>query len=267
MMIEQVDVPAGAAAASVSLGRALSDEARASLEAVRVAQEAARERARRQTVQARIWFAVVLGAVGVAALAVGVHLVRARHARAQAATAAHPAPISPAGTTPAIESPAVPKATETPLRAAEPAARSATELSPGVAQEKPANAANPEPGCDTALIRRAPWRLSASACARAFEADPTNARLALAIAHAEHAHGTPARTAEWAQRALTLDPKAAEAYALIARAERAAGHPEEARAAYRHYLELAPRGWHQAEARAAMRLDAATPRPEPLRVR
>ena len=43
-------------------------------------------------------------------------------------------------------------------------------------------------GCDTGLIRRAPWRLSAADCARAFEsAGATNATLALAIAHAEHA--------------------------------------------------------------------------------
>ena len=40
-----------------------------------------------------------------------------------------------------------------------------------------------------------------------------------------------------------------------ARAEIASGRHEEARTAYRRYLELAPRGWHKAEARAAV--DAA----------
>ena len=87
---------------------------------------------------------------------------------------------------------------------------------------------------------------------RAFEADPTNARLALVIVHAEHAHGSATAAAEWAERALALDPKAAEAYVLIARADLKTGRDVEARAAYRRYLQLAPRGWHRAEARAAL---------------
>jgi len=45
----------------------------------------------------------------------------------------------------------------------------------------------------------------------------------------------------------------AEAYVLIARADAEAGRQDDARAAYARYLELAPRGWHQAEARAGGR--------------
>ena len=103
------------------------------------------------------------------------------------------------------------------------------------------------------LLRTAPWRLSPAACARRFEADPSNAALALAVAQAEHAHARLGEAARWARRALALDPNAAEGYVLVARAEVENGRPEEAREAYRHYLELAPRGWHQAEARAAVR--------------
>jgi len=40
---------------------------------------------------------------------------------------------------------------------------------------------------------------------------------------------------------------------LIARGEMKSGRSDEARTAYRRYLELAPRGWHQGEARAALR--------------
>jgi hypothetical protein len=40
---------------------------------------------------------------------------------------------------------------------------------------------------------------------------------------------------------------------IIARADKENGRPEDARTAYRRYLELAPRGWHRAEARAALR--------------
>jgi len=103
------------------------------------------------------------------------------------------------------------------------------------------------------LIRTAPWRLSPQACARAFESDSSNAALALAIAHAEHGNGRLAEAAQWAKRALSLDPNAAEAYILIARASAEGGRHEDAHAAYQRYLELAPRGWHQAQARAGGR--------------
>src|SRR3954471_20587552 len=95
MMMEQVDVPAGAAAASVSLGRALSDEARASLEAVRVAQEAGRLRARRQTVRARIGLAAMVGVGGLLALVLVPRVAGGRYARVQAPATARPAPIAP----------------------------------------------------------------------------------------------------------------------------------------------------------------------------
>jgi hypothetical protein len=45
----------------------------------------------------------------------------------------------------------------------------------------------------------------------------------------------------------------AEGFVIVAHAESHAGHPEAAVEAYRHYLGLAPRGWHASEARAAVR--------------
>jgi Flp pilus assembly protein TadD len=230
----------------------LSDEVRASLEAVRVAQVAARLRVRRQTVRTRIWVAAVGGAVGLVALAFGPRIAGRRQARPTAATAATvatatvatvapPSPISPEAVAPAI----APPATETVVAAA-------TEVAPVAVRRKAADVVGPVEGCDTRLIRRAPWRLSPQACARAFDADPTNAALALAIAHAEHAHGSLSEAGQWAKRAVALNPEAAEAYTLIARAELAQGRRDEARTAYRRYLELAPRGWHRAEARAAV---------------
>src|SRR3954471_14032766 len=69
-------------------GRGLSPEVRASLEAVRVAQVGARQRARRQTMKARIWFTIVMGAIGFAAVAVAPRLARIRH----------PGPHAPAST-------------------------------------------------------------------------------------------------------------------------------------------------------------------------
>jgi tetratricopeptide (TPR) repeat protein len=57
-----------------------------------------------------------------------------------------------------------------------------------------------------------------------------------------------------------LDPNAAEAYVIIARADAENGRHEDARAAYQRYLEIAPRGWHKAEAQAALRRASSRPR-------
>src|SRR5580765_6355108 len=89
--MEQPDVPAGIGPTVPLMPPkpALSNEVRASLDAIRVAREAARERARRQTVHARLWFAITLAAAAVGALAAGPRIVRWRHARAQPAARAH----------------------------------------------------------------------------------------------------------------------------------------------------------------------------------
>jgi tetratricopeptide (TPR) repeat protein len=221
----------------MSLKLELSDEARASLEAVRVAQEDARRRAREQTRQARIWFALGLGIAGTLGV-FGPRVVRARRARAQVAA------VAPAVAPPA----AVAAAPEMAPPAPSPAAP--------VAVAPSAASAELAAGCDRAAIHTTPWRISAEACAQAFEADPHDASLALAIAQSEHAHSHLPESAKWAQRALAIDPNAAEAYVIIARARAKAGDLPEAREAYRHYLELAPRGWHHAEARAALRRES-----------
>jgi hypothetical protein len=249
-MMQQADVSAPPSAPIGSFKLTLSDEARASLQAVRVAQEAARLQARRQTRQARLWFLVSVGAVALVGFAAGPRLMHRWRAHRRTAMVAHPAavPVSPARPDP-LPSPVVP----------------AVVTGSTVAQENPALTAGADEGCDTSAIRNAPWRLSPEACARAFALHPDDAALALAVAHAEHARGHLAEGAQWAKRALSLDPQAAEAYVMIARADAAGGRGEEARAAYRHYLQLAPRGWHHAEARAALRPAHLAARLDPSR--
>ena len=268
-MMEQTDVPAAPDRAIVSIRLPLSDEVRASLEAVRVAQEAARVRARRQTALTRVWFAMALAVVALAAVAVGPRVARWRKARPQPATATAvplpstaPAPVAAPAPSPAT-APSVTAAAAMPEPSSSPAIDSETPIRPAMGDSpiaapevreesaKSRGAAGTDQGCDTALIRSAPWRISPEACARAFEANPVDAGLALAIAHAEHVRGHFDDAAQWAKRALDLDPKTAEAHVLIARADLASGRDEEARAAYERYLALAPRGWHQREARAA----------------
>ena len=262
-----------------SAGRALSAEVRASLEAVRVAQVGARLRARRQTARTRFWFATLVAAVGLAAFAVGPRLVRGRHARPRVSpptpvttamtttTPAEPVRASVAGTSVGKPEPSAAK-TESPESPAAAVYLAAPVAAPVAAPAKARDIVGADEGCDTGLIRRAPWRLSAADCARAFEsAGATNATLALAIAHAEHAHGSATAAADWARRALALDPTAAEAYVLIARADLKTGHDEDARTAYRRYLELAPRGWHQREARDAVHAGRPTTPPDADRAR
>jgi tetratricopeptide (TPR) repeat protein len=131
---------------------------------------------------------------------------------------------------------------------------------PGVAAQAKANYTGvPAEGCDTST-RSGLWRRSPKACARAFAADPKNASLALAVAQAEHAHAHLDEAAQWAKRALALDPSAAEAYIIIARADAENGRDGDARTAYQRYLEIAPRGWHKAEALAALRRPSSRPR-------
>jgi len=223
----------------------LSEDARASLEAVRAAQETARLRARRQTIQTRLWFAVILGA---GALVVGSwprlrHSLGRRTAPIAAERTASPSlPPTVASSPPAERPIADPAGGPAPTAEAKNTVAAAALASP-----------NDDQSCDRAAVRTTPWRVSPEACVRAFQANPTDATLALAIAQAEHAHGSHAEAAQWAKRALALDPSAAEAYVIVARAEKEGNRPEEAREAYRRYLELAPRGWHHSEARAALR--------------
>jgi hypothetical protein len=74
------------------------------------------------------------------------------------------------------------------------------------------------------------------------------------VAQAFHARGRYGDAGTWARRALALDGVDPEALVILAHAERRAGHPAAAKSAYRRYLVLAPRGWHAAEARAAVRV-------------
>ena len=199
----------------------------------------------------------MLGAGALAAVTVGPRVARWRQARAQAAAPARPSLVVAASAAPtAAPATTSPAAVET--RKPEPpaTARSAAAVAPAApvaAQDQARDVAGADEGCDTSLIRTAPWRLSPPACARLFESDPTNASLALAIAHAEHGNSRFAEAAQWAKRALALDANAAEAYVMIARADVKDGRRDDAITAYRRYLELAPRGWHATEARAAVR--------------
>jgi len=271
-MLEQPDSEERPGFAIVSLKLALSQETRASLAAVRAAQESAQRRARQQTIEAWLGVALLTGAVALGAIALKPRVTRWRQSHAQTAQSAHTAPRTSPRTLPIAPEPVAPLAmavaarpaitAEPPHLAAPATAKAAAPVArepkvpaaagPFGAQAKATDSGVPAEGCDTST-RSGLWRRSPEACARAFAADPHNASLALAVAQAEHAHAHLDEAAQWAKRALALDPNAAEAYVIIARADVENGRDEDARTAYQRYLEIAPRGWHKAEARAALR--------------
>jgi hypothetical protein len=224
--------------------------------------------------QARIWLALLVGAVALGAVTLRPRVAAWRQSRAKTAKPAPTSPRTPALAWPIAPGPAAPatmaraalpassaepaiaKPAAPVVREPEPSAPSAAE--PVAAQAKVKHTGAPAEGCDTST-RRGLWRRSPEACALAFAADPKNASLALAVAQTEHAHARLDEAAQWAKRALALDPGAAEAYVIIARADAENGRDEDARTAYARYLELAPRGWHKTEARAALQRASSRP--------
>jgi tetratricopeptide (TPR) repeat protein len=248
-MMEEAEAIPASGIQTTSPKRELPAEVLASLEAVRVAQENARRRARRETLRARIWFVVLVGAVGGGVA--GFRHWAGHRGRVQTAEATHPSPVAVQPVAAHASDPVAANAVVAAV-AASGTPRSDTDGAP-VAVQAASDHVDATEACDKESARTAPWRSSPEACARAFEAEPNNASLALVVAQAEHARGRFAEAAQWARRAIDLDPKTAEAYVIIARAEADNGRHAHARRAYRTYLKLAPRGWHHAEARAALR--------------
>jgi hypothetical protein len=224
-------------------------ELRASLEAVRSAQAAARARTRRETRWARAITAGALMAVAVTGWAAAHRAPRAR----AVATGATVAAAAPQVATPQPAPPIVLPPLEAP-RADRPVPSEGLALG-----ERSGAAVAGESGgqialCDAAFEQRN-WSAIASTCAAAFGARPGESALAMRVAQAQHRRGHLATAADWARKALVLDANIPEAFVIVARAEVGAGHARAAADAYRRYLTLAPRGWHAAEARRALRAE------------
>ena len=90
-------------------------------------------------------------------------------------------------------------------------------------------------------------------CAQAFAATPQSADIAVILARTEFERGRASRAMTWAKKAVAIDPDASDAYVFIGGAEQNAGHSQAAKAAYQHYLQLAPRGRYSADLRAVLK--------------
>jgi hypothetical protein len=247
--------PGGDALPAARVGlRPPSDEVRASLAAIQAARSAAQVRLKQDSHRVRLLTLTFVAASIWGAFAVVRHLRAARHAPGAAGLVVAPGATGPSTTFP-----------PSPVETAPTGVPTAAELLPSA----PASAAAPESVADTdaeATAARAQalaactdayeghrWRTAAETCAAAFEASPRESALAMKVAQAQHARAHYADAGAWAQRAIALEGADPEAFVILAHAERRAGHPAAARAAYRRYLSLAPRGWHASEARAALR--------------
>ena len=93
-------------------------------------------------------------------------------------------------------------------------------------------------------------REAVAACTAAAAANPRSAEALTMLAHTELNRGRLERANELAVKAVAIDPTLADAYVIIGGVHQDSGENKEAKAAYRRYLELAPRGRYADELRS-----------------
>lgn len=235
--------------AIISAPRPVSEEVRASHAAVRAAREEMMMKQRRDTLRLRAFTATALVTFVAGALALE-HFRKGHQAiagtlgpdtRAQVQTPLPALPLSAAVATVL----AAPVGTESAAETESPPTTSATDLLAA---------------CKEAVGRRR-LRTAAVACPAAFAAQPPDASLAMRIAKVQHARGQYVEAGVWARQAIALEVADPDAFIILAHGEKRTGNPAAAGRAYQRYLALAPRGWHAAEAREAVRVTRAEAKP------
>jgi hypothetical protein len=160
---------------------------------------------------------------------------QAQPAAAQAIPSAAPGPAQPPAQPIAAEQPAAP-------------AVAAPSLPPTPAPAV-ASANEVQQRCKKAIADRRNKEILA-ACADAFNADPSAAEFAVALARIEFDRGRAVQALAWGKKAVAANANAADAYVFIGGAEQTAGHGKAAKEAYQRYLQLAPKGQYAADIRA-----------------
>jgi tetratricopeptide (TPR) repeat protein len=163
--------------------------------------------------------------------------------------------VTAAGSRPAIAA-APPSATTSPL-ARQPAATALAAThhiaaAPGTRAAVAAEFARLEQECRKAFGQRR-YKEVLESCARAFDAKPDAADIAVLLAEVEFDRGRSSASLGWARKAVAVNPRLADAYVYIGSAEQQSGHGQAARIAYQKYLELAPTGRYATDLRAVLR--------------
>lgn len=102
------------------------------------------------------------------------------------------------------------------------------------------------------FVTRSRFREAAGACAAAAQANPGSAEALTLLAHVELNRGRMSRASALAQKAVAIDPNLADAYVIIGGVDQDSGRNHEAKAAYTHYLQLAPQGRYAGELRSIL---------------
>jgi hypothetical protein len=179
------------------------------------------------------------------------------HAAGAQASQAEGAPAQPrenadrAGTGPGAGSPPVAAPPAAVAAAAAPGAapEEAAGVAPAVAPPAAAVGARQLSDCRIAFAKNR-LREALAACTAAAAANPRSAEALTMLAHTELNRGRLERANELAVRAVAIDPTLADAYVIIGGVHQDSGENKEAKAAYRRYLELAPRGRYADELRS-----------------
>jgi len=120
---------------------------------------------------------------------------------------------------------------------------------PKLARSMPAEFPQLLAACRTAFVDKR-MKDAEVACVAASDANPESAEAHALLAHALYNRNRRREAMTWAERALKLDPNLADAYVIVGGVHQSAGETEEAKAAYRKYLSLAPSGQYAADLRA-----------------
>jgi CheY-like chemotaxis protein len=178
-----------------------------------------------------------------------------------AAVATAPKPTTPIGAAPspaaAVQLPEVAPtaageaspATSAPPPPASPVAERTQGAGPVPTGSAASNFSRQMANCRGAFARSR-WRDALTSCGAALTANPGSAEALTLLAHTELNRGRLARAGELASRAAAIDPNLADAYVIIGGVNQDSGKNREAKAAYRRYLELAPRGRYADELRS-----------------
>ncbi len=215
---------------------------------------AGRKPMRRQLVMA---VAGLLVTVGIAAVAIGSRKTTSPPVAAMAAAVAVPAPVVEPIAPVAVVEPAAPVAVAEPVVTAAPPTAVITPPAPpeippppGVAPPADARALTDE---GKRLYARGKIKQAIAILEKAAAADSANDDALVALAKCHLDQGANGKALAESRQAAKVNERNADAYIVIGTVQQQNGHGAEAKAAFKKYVELSPKGEFAAEIRSIMK--------------